>query len=582
MSNGDRNVLIAVKCSSELESLLPFAQATTESSKNNLVILGLVQVPTHKSLSTGAIKARHLRESLETSARRIGARVVVRVAHNIWRDLKKTIVNEKCSAVILSYVNAPPFEWLNVLTCETIIVKPPFTKKNPRILLPIRGGPYAALALRKALSLAQSQNGQITALHAIAPPDNGTGEKYYQDLLHHLRELPQVTRWIKARGDPVKAILRAARNHNLVVMGANSAPRSNDPAIGPTAASVLHKIKIPALVVRAPRRLPAFLVRDPQPEPIDHTISVIVDKWFAENTFHAHEFQNLKQLVQLKKEQGLTISLGLPTLNEEETIGKTIRTMQSALMKRVPLLDEIVVIDSSSKDHTVEIASGLGVRVVQHREILPQYGARAGKGEALWKSLSVLSGDLIAWIDTDIANIHPRFVYGILGPLILEPDLMYVKGFYKRPLRFGGKIEVQGGGRVTELVARPMINLFYPELSGLAQPLAGEYAGRRQALERVSFFSGYGVEMGLLIDIFSKYGLNSIGQVDLAERIHRNQSLLALSKMAFEIIQVVMQRVGNSRDTNLVSDLNKSMKLIRQVRSSFQLEVADIRARCEY
>jgi len=578
MPNGDRHVLIAVKCASELESLLPFAQATTESLENNLIILGLVEVPVHQSLSSGAIKARHLRQSLEASARRIGARVLVRVAHNIWRDLKKTVVSENCSTVVLSHINPPPFEWLNVLTCEMIIVKPPFTKKNPRILLPIRGGPYAALALRTALSLAQSQNGQITALHAIAPSDNGTGEKYYQHLLRHLRELPQVTRWIKARGNPVKAIVRAARSHHLIVMGANSVPGSNDPSIGSTAANILSQIKIPALVVRAPRRLPAFLVRDPQPEPIDHTISVIVDKWFAENTFHANEFQNLKQLVQLKKEQGLSISLGLPTLNEEKTIGKTIKTMQTALMNHYPLLDEIVVIDSNSKDRTVEIAEGLGVRVVKHPEVLPQQGSFVGKGEALWKSLSVLRGDLIAWIDTDIANIHPRFVYGILGPLILEPHLMYVKGFYKRPLRLGGKLEAHGGGRVTELVARPMINLFYPELSGLAQPLAGEYAGRREALERVPFFTGYGVEMGLLIDIFSKYGLNAIGQVDLAERIHRNQSLLALSKMAFEITQVVMQRVGDSRHTNLVNDLNKSMKLIRQARTRFQLEVADIRA----
>jgi len=237
------------------------------------------------------------------------------------------------------------------------------------------------------------------------------------------------------------------------------------------------------------------------------------------------------------------------------------------------------VIDSNSTDRTAEIAQRLGVPVIRHPDILHQYGTLRGKGEALWKSLSVLRGDLIAWIDTDIANIHPRFVYGILGPLIREPRLMYVKGFYQRPLRMGRKLEARGGGRVTELVARPMLNLFYPELSGFVQPLAGEYAGRREALERVPFFAGYGVETGLLIDLFTLYGLNAIGQVDLEERIHRNQSLMALSKMAFEIIQVVMQRVGKSRHTDLVNDLSKSMKLIRHTRGKFQLEMADIRAR---
>lgn len=577
MTNENQNVLIAVTCSSEVDSLLPFAQSIAGSSGNGLIILGLVEVPENRSLSSVAIKARQLRRSLEAGARRVGAKVFVRVAHNVWQDLKKTAVAEKCSAIVISHTHAVPYEWLNVLPCETIIVKPPLTKKNPRILLPIRGGPYAALALRTALALAESQNGQITALHAVPESDNGAGDKRYADLLRNLRELPKVTRWIKARGNPVRAILRAARTHHLVVMGAIGSPRSDDPAIGPTAATILGKIKIPALVVRAPQRLPSFLVRDPQPAPIDHTISVIVDKWFAENTFHANEFQNLNQLVQAKRDQGLTISLGLPTLNEEKTIGKIIKMMQAALMESHPLLDEIVVVDSNSKDRTVEIASSLGVRVLKHPEILPQYGSFSGKGEALWKSLHVLQGDLIAWIDSDIANIHPRFVYGILGPLIMEPKMMYVKGFYRRPLRLGGKIEAQGGGRVTELLARPMINLFYPELSGFAQPLAGEYAGRRQALEQVPFFSGYGVEMGLLIDLFTKYGLNALGQVDLAERIHRNQSLLALSKMAFEITQVVMQRVGSARHVELVNDLNKSMKLIRHARSKFQLDVADIR-----
>lgn len=579
MPNESRNVLIAITCSTELDSLLPFAQLIAEPSGGDILILGLVAVPAHASLTTGTLKARRLREAVDSTARRIGARVIVRVAHNIWRELKRAVVNEKCSAVIVNHANMPPFEWLNVLPCETIIVKPPFSKKKPRILLPIRGGPYAALALRLALSLAQSQNGQITALHAISRSNNGDGERHYQDLLHNLRGLPQVTRRIKARGDPVRAIIRAARSHHFIVMGAMGTPRSDDPPIGSTAASVLGQVKIPAMVVRAPQRLPAFLVRDPEPDPIDHTISVVVDKWFAENTFHAHEFQNLRQLVELKEQQGLTISLGLPTLNEEKTIGRVIKTLRSKLVQRYPLLDEIVVIDSNSSDHTVEIAQSLGVPVVRHPEILPRYGTWNGKGEALWKSLSVLRGDLIAWIDTDIVNIHPRFVYGILGPLIRESRLMYVKGFYQRPLRLGRGIEARGGGRVTELVARPMINLFYPELSGLAQPLAGEYAGRRQALERVPFFAGYGVETGLLIDIYALYGLNAIGQVDLEERIHRNQSLMALSKMAFEIIQVMMQRVGRSRHTDLVSDLNKSMKLIRQARTKFQLEVAEIRAR---
>ncbi len=314
-------------------------------------------------------------------------------------------------------------------------------------------------------------------------------------------------------------------------------------------------------------------------QPVDYTISVVVDKWFAENTFHAHEFKDIKQLVELKEKQGLTISLGLPTLNEEKTIGKIIRTMRRMFVEHYPLLDEIVVIDSNSTDRTVEIAQSMHVPVAKHPEVLTQYHVWAGKGEALWNSLYVLHGDLVAWIDTDIVNIHPRFVYGILGPLIREPHLMYVKGFYQRPLRVGKKFEARGGGRVTELTARPLLNLFYPELSGFVQPLAGEYAGRRIALERVPFVAGYGVEIGLLIDLWKRFGLGAMGQVDLEERIHRNQSLASLSKMSFEIIQVLLMRVGAERGIELVNELNKSMKLIRHTDEAFQLDVADIRVR---
>jgi glucosyl-3-phosphoglycerate synthase len=264
-------------------------------------------------------------------------------------------------------------------------------------------------------------------------------------------------------------------------------------------------------------------------------------------------------------------------LNEEATIGKIIQIVKRYLMEKHPLLDEIVVIDSMSTDRTVAIAEELGVPVYRHPEILPAWGSYRGKGEALWKSLAVLKGDLIAWIDTDIVNIHPRFVYGILGPLIREPRLMYMKGYYQRPLQAGSKLQAGEGGRVTELVARPLLNLFYPELSGLVQPLAGEYAGRHSAFEQLPFFTGYGVEIGLLIDMLNKFGLSAIGQVDLEERVHRNQPLSALGRMAFAIIQVVIKRVGEQHGMALLDAMHESLKQIRYGHEHFELEVQAIR-----
>jgi len=245
-------------------------------------------------------------------------------------------------------------------------------------------------------------------------------------------------------------------------------------------------------------------------------------------------------------------------------------------MDRLPLLDEIVLMDSNSSDRTRQIARDLGVPVYIHQELLPQYGPRPGKGEALWKSLLVTKGDILVWVDTDIVNIHPRFIYGLLGPLLLDRKNLFVKGFYRRPLRVGNKIQASGGGRVTELTARPLLNLFYPELSGIIQPLSGEYGGRRSLLEQLPFYSGYGVEIGLLIDIYERFGLQGIVQVDLKERVHHNQSLESLSKMSFAIIQAVMHKLEHRYNRNFLDEVNKSMKLIRYEPGRFFLDVERI------
>jgi glycosyltransferase involved in cell wall biosynthesis len=279
----------------------------------------------------------------------------------------------------------------------------------------------------------------------------------------------------------------------------------------------------------------------------------------------------------MKEKQGVTISIALPALNEEKTVGKVIDTIQQALMKDVPLIDEIVLIDSNSTDKTIAIAEAAGIPVYKHPDILgDEVGTLRGKGEALWKSLYETKGDIIAWVDTDITNIHPRFIYGLLGPLLKHRRIQYVKGFYARPIRVGNKIQPYGGGRVTELVARPMLNLFFPELSGIIQPLSGEYAGRRAALEQIPFFSGYGVETGLLIDLHEIYGLEGIAQSDLEVRVHHNQPLVNLSKMSFAIHQVFIARIEKMYGVKLLEKANHTMKLITQEDEHFTLDIAEI------
>ena len=268
--------------------------------------------------------------------------------------------------------------------------------------------------------------------------------------------------------------------------------------------------------------------------------------WFARRTFHHSRFADPGGLAERKLATGSTISVCIPTLNEAGTIGGIVRTIRQHLVEAVPLVDEIVVMDSRSTDGTPELAREAGAVVYQEHEVAPEHEPHVGKGEALWKSLFVLRGNLILWLDADIEGFHPRFVLGPLGPLLEDPAIGYVKSFYQRPVRQSEAPVPVGGGRVTELVARPLINMFWPQLSQLIQPLAGEYAGRRSLLEQVPFFTGYGVEIGLLIDVAERFGLETMAQVDLDERRHRNREIGELSRMSFAVLQTILHRLEST------------------------------------
>lgn len=268
-----------------------------------------------------------------------------------------------------------------------------------------------------------------------------------------------------------------------------------------------------------------------------------LETWLRKNTFHHSEYWDIMQLVREKEKQGLTVSLCIPTLNEEKTIGKEVVILKSELMTRYPLLDEIAIIDSGSTDGTVAVAREFGADTYLSSEILPELGNKRGKGENLWKAIHQLRGDIIVYVDADIKNIHPRFVYGLVAPLVYRREIRYVKAFYDRPLAFSEGVRPSGGGRVTEILVRPLFSLFFPELAGIIQPLSGEYAVRREVLERISFPIGYGVETSHLLDVYGLHGLEAFGQTDLDQRVHRNQSTRDLGRMAFGILQTFLSRL---------------------------------------
>src|SRR6056297_3519269 len=286
-----------------------------------------------------------------------------------------------------------------------------------------------------------------------------------------------------------------------------------------------------------------------------------LNTWLKRNTYHHSAFTDLEDLVAQKKKQNITISLCIPTLNEEATIGKEIILFRSELMSRYPLLDEIAVIDSGSTDDTVSVARSFGADVYLADNILPDLDTKKGKGENLWKAIYQLKGDIIVYIDADIKNIHPRFAYGLIAPLVYRKEIQYVKAFYDRPLAFSQEVRPSGGGRVTEILIRPLFSLFFPELTAIIQPLSGEYAVRREVLERIPFPIGYGVETSHLIDVYSLYDLNAFGQTDLDQRVHRNQDTRSLGKMAFGILQTFFSRL---QALDIIHDKLELSHILRQ------------------
>src|SRR6266513_2433552 len=563
------------------------------TAHGKLVALKVVRVPEATSLSEGAAEAVDSRATLdETHAilpdPRVELKTLVRVSHHLSEGISESVAAENADLLILPWKGSASSDaalfgrtidrLVETPPCNLLVARVGELTNCKKVLLAVRGGPYAELALQIANQLAHSFSGEITVLHCeqrFAAPE--FDEAFHGRLLHALRFQPRLKQLMTVQGNPSEVILQEARRHDLVIIGSAAGAEPRSFILGPVVEQIAQSTDKPLLVVKTPEPFETWERNRRVIQP--KALSEQVDQWFAENTFHRQEFADLTKLVDLKQKQRLTISLGLPALNEAETVGGIIRLIKKKLYDEIPVLDEIVLIDSGSTDETVKIAEDIGIPVYAHQDILPEHGTFCGKGEALWKSLFVLNGDIVAWVDTDIRNFYPGFVYGLLGPLLREPEIQYVKGFYRRPIKMDGKLVSEGGGRVTELTIRPLFNLLYPELSGMIQPLAGEYAGRRTALERVPFFTGYGVETGLLIDLFNEIGLTAIAQVDLEERVHRNQSLASLSQMAFAILQVVMQRLQEKNRIHVMDEVNRSMKLIKPQEKSYALELKPIQDR---
>jgi len=581
----------------------------------SITALSIVEVPEGVQLSEGATRARQarrlLQRVLEFVPEGVELRTVVRIGRRADEGIVELAAEEEADLILFGWggpdrarrsisekddfqpVFSPTIdEVIRERPCDIAVVKQRGLHDVQRIVAPVRGGPHAELALRYATALASAFDAQLDVLHVVSPELDAdiraTAERNLGLFVE--RHTGDAARAKVVEGTEVtEAILREAEAAQVVIMGATATAIDSPgaPLFGQLVEHVAQEAA-PTVIVVKTRDVPTratFVERARQADSMEaaeqaaaalRSLPAKVDRWFGESSFDYTEFSDLKRLVELKEKRGLTISAILPTLNEAATIGPIVRSARRELMKVVPLIDELLVIDSNSEDETRKIAEDEGARVVIHQEVLSRYGAHDGKGEALWKSLYETSGDLVAWCDTDVSEWDPRFLYGTLGPLLTEPRLSYVKAYYQRPIVQGGMLTAGGGGRVTELVARPLINLFFPELSGYIQPLSGEYAGRREVLEEIPFFTGYAVEIGHLIDLSEKLGIEGLGQVDLEIRHHRNQDLEGLSKMAFVIMQAVMKRLDERGTTPRIGELGTSMKLPRSAAHTLSLDVIDL------
>jgi glucosyl-3-phosphoglycerate synthase len=289
-------------------------------------------------------------------------------------------------------------------------------------------------------------------------------------------------------------------------------------------------------------------------------MEITVWEWFEQRSFH---YQDFRGLTEGADRLPLTTTLVLPTRNTAETIGPILDTV-ARLNDRTGLIEQVVVVDADSPDGTAEIARRHGAEVYSENELLPEYGRAHGKGDAMWRGLSVARGDIVMFADTDSTDFGEHFVYGTLGPLLTDPEIQFSKAAFRRPFSSDGESVADGGGRVTELMAKPLLNFFYPELTGFVQPLAGEFAAHRELLGSIPFATGYGVEIAMMADVLNEAGLPAMAQVDLETRQNRHQPLFDLTRMSSAVLRALGRRVQLAGRGAVAHDPSEMLALPRR------------------
>jgi nucleotide-binding universal stress UspA family protein len=569
-------VLVPLPDRPDAARLLHFAVALAGSGGRVLAlsVVAAAEGDAGGALRTARAARRRLRRFVaEIAAADVEVQTRVRVGRHLEQIVREAAEEERTQLVVLDggpatdatsadlwqagmrrLAAAPP--------CDAALVRSGEEATVRSVLLPSRGGPTAELALRLALAIAERYDAPLTLLHVEAPDAHPAEREQESRLFAALPAAlasPRVQATTVTAASPREAIAAEARRHDVVVLGAQAVP-DPEPRLGEVPDAMLAGHPGSVIVVR-PRDPVDLSVFRPPPPPV----GVQVDTWFAESSFHCREFADVDELVALKQRQGLTISVALMPPGDPGTLPGMARAL-AELRERHRLIDEIALIGGEG--------GGPAPAVVSELRLGWQPAPADAPGEAAWRSLQTLRGDLIVWLGADIRNPHPKLVYGLVGPLLRDPRIRRVIGHYRLPRAADDATFEDGTVQVTEYGVRPLLNLFFPELSGVINPLSREHAVRRASLNGLRLVAGAGFELGLLLDQYERDGLSAIAQVDLEERVGRPESNDRLSRLAYDATQVVIRQVGR-RVRGLAAHIHPAIKLIREEGERFLLDVID-------
>ena len=594
-SSGEYKVLLPLLNPGLAPELVDLAGRLAGGRPGRVIILGIVEVPPEAPLSEGLSLARAYRIMLDNLAERISGRVevetMVRVHRQAWRGIVEQAVQEQCDLLLMpwkGFSSRPDHVYGSTIDailknppCDTVIAKGPVPSSCRRLLLPVRGGPHAELALRVARALAAGQDATITVLHDRSSEAEGRSDGLFDSFRLLIEGSPVVNNVVHTTAGVLPSILQEAPKHDLLIMGATADLLPGTSSLGPVIESVSSKIEQPVLVVKTKQWLGAAVARHLAPDGHLDKSSFLdtVDRWFAENTFHSREFEDLEHLIELKRRGLHSVSVAVPMGERPKAVTGFARVLKEEFQQRLPLLDEVVLVVNEA-EAACGIPAGLGVPVLVPSHLLPRWGHFPGRGEQVWKTAAALKGDLIVWLDTENRrSANPAKVAALLGPLLREPGITLVKGFHT-PASPEGEHRIWEGDPLTDLVVRPLLNLLVPGLSGMADPLCGQWAIRRSALETLPLQTGYGFDVALLLDLHARHGLEAIAQVDLGEDPRRPGACRETAMLAANaIVQVFVRRFENQLGVSLLEDYHRSAKSIKRLETGYRLEVAELRER---